>query len=206
MHHNRIPWVEQMQEVALWYRDILEQNFDNAFARAGDIDQLALIAQQYPSRERFLSELTLDPPNATGDLSQDAVKDDDYLILSTVHSAKGQEWRRVFILNMVDGNFPNEYSVNRAADLEEERRLMNVAITRAKEELDLIQPLKFWLPEQQRFGGKHVYGAKSRFLTPAVCKTLEVMPYPDTRLTEEDLRVGEEVLTNLKSNVLGMWD
>jgi DNA helicase-2/ATP-dependent DNA helicase PcrA len=206
IHHNRLPWREQMQQVALWYRAILEQNFDNAFVRAGDIDQLSLISQQYPSRERFLSELTLDPPNATGDLSKAAHKDDDFLILSTVHSAKGQEWRRVFILNMVDGNFPNEYSVNREADLEEERRLLNVAVTRAKEELDLIQPLRFWLPEQQRFGGKHVYGAKSRFLTEKVCKNLEIMPYPDTRLTEADIAIGEEVLSNIKSNMLGMWE
>jgi DNA helicase-2/ATP-dependent DNA helicase PcrA len=206
LHYDELPWAEQMTQVSLWYKNILEQEYDNAFARAGDIEQLTLITQQYSSRERFLSDLTLDPPNATSDLSQNAHKDDDYLILSTVHSAKGQEWRRVFILNTVDGNFPNEYSVNREADMEEERRLFNVAITRAKQELDLIQPLRFWMPEQQRFGGKHVYGAKSRFLSESVCRTLEVMSYPEARLTEQDIAVGEEMLTKLKTTVLNMWD
>lgn len=206
IHHHKIPWQEQMKAVNLWYRDILEEHYDSHFARAGDIDQLALIAQQYPSRERFLSELTLDPPTATGDHGREHRKDDDYLILSTVHSAKGQEWRNVYILNVVDGNFPNEYSTDNEAALEEERRLLNVAVTRAQRELHLLQPLRFWIPEQQRFGGRHVYGAKSRFLTPGVCRTLEEMPYPDTRLTERDLAKGEEVLADIKDKVLGMWN
>ncbi|MEX1033892.1 MAG: ATP-dependent helicase [Cellvibrionaceae bacterium] len=206
VHHNRIPWQEQMKAVAQWYRDILEEHYDNHFARAGDIDQLSLIAQQYASRERFLSELTLDPPNKTGDHGIGAQKDDDYLILSTVHSAKGQEWRNVYILNVVDGNFPNEYATENQPALEEERRLLNVAITRAQRELHLLQPLRFWMPEQQRYGGKHVYGAKSRFLTDGVCGTLEQVPYPDTRLSEVDIAKGEEVLADIKGKVLGMWE
>ncbi|MGQ9424484.1 ATP-dependent helicase [Gilvimarinus sp. F26214L] len=206
VHHHQIPWREQMKAVADWYRGILEERYDNHFVRAGDIDQLSLIAQQYPNRERFLSELTLDPPNKTGDHGKDNLKDDDYLILSTVHSAKGQEWHKVFVLNVVDGNFPNEYATQSQDALEEERRLFNVAITRAQRELHLLQPLKFWIPEQQRFGGRHVYGAKSRFLTPAVVETLDEIPYPDTRLTEQDIATGEEVLADIKSKVLGMWD
>jgi DNA helicase-2/ATP-dependent DNA helicase PcrA len=206
IHHNRIPWQEQMKAVNLWYRDILEEHYDNHLVRNGDIEQLAMIALQYPSRERFLSELTLDPPNKTGDHSNDPRKDDDYLILSTVHSAKGQEWRNVYILNVVDGNFPNEYATNNQPALEEERRLLNVAITRAQRELHLMQPLRFWMPEQQRYGGKHVYGAKSRFLTKSVCNTVEEMPYPDTRLTEQDIAKGEEVLADIKGKVLGMWE
>lgn len=206
IHGNRIPWQEQMQAVSLWYREILEERYDNHLVRAGDIEQLALIARQYPSRERFLSELTLDPPAATGDHGDENRKDDDFLILSTVHSAKGQEWRNVYVLNVVDGNFPNEYATDNQAALEEERRLLNVAITRAQRELHLLQPLRFWIPEQQRFGGRHVYGAKSRFLTPGVCRTLEEVPYPDTRLTERDLQKGEEVLAEIKDKVLNMWD
>ena len=127
-------------------------------------------------------------------------------MLSTVHSAKGQEWRNVHILNVADGNFPNEYAAESAEDLEEERRLFNVAITRAQRQLHLIQPLKYWIPEQQRFGGKHVYGAKSRFLTDTVVKNLEAIPYPDTRLTEADRVVGEETLADIKSRVIGMWN
>ena len=206
IHHEKTTWTDQMSEVAKWYKNQLEENYDNPFVRAGDIDQLAMISQQFPSRERFLSELTLDPPSSTGDLSNGAHKDDDFLVLSTVHSAKGQEWRNVHILNVADGNFPNEYAAESAEDLEEERRLFNVAITRAQRQLHLIQPLKYWIPEQQRFGGKHVYGAKSRFLTDTVVRNLEAIPYPDTRLTEADRVVGEETLADIKSRVIGMWN
>jgi len=206
VHHNIIPWQEQMQAVNQWYREILEEHYDNHIARNGDIEQLAMIARQYPSRERFLSELTLDPPNKTGDHAGDAHKDDDYLILSTVHSAKGQEWRNVFILNVVDGNFPNEYATDNDAALEEERRLFNVAITRAQRQLHLMQPLRFWMPEQQRYGGRHVYGAKSRFLTSALRKHVEEIPWPDTRLSDQDIAKGEEVLADIKGKVLGMWE
>lgn len=206
VHHNQIPWQEQMTAVNEWYRKILEEHYDNHIVRNGDIEQLSMIARQYPSRERFLSELTLDPPNKTGDHGKDVLKDDDYLILSTVHSAKGQEWRNVFILNVVDGNFPNEYAGQNESALEEERRLLNVAITRAQRELHLMQPLKFWIPEQQRYGGKHVYGARSRFLTDSLRKNLEEVPYPDYRLTERDIAKGEEVLADIKNKVLGMWE
>ena len=206
IHGDRLPWAEQMKALAVWYRGILEEHYENGFARAGDIDQLALISQQYPSRERFLSELTLDPPNATGGHGVDAHKDDDYLILSTIHSAKGQEWRNVYVLNVVDGSFPNEYATASEPALEEERRLLNVAVTRAMRELHLLQPLKFWIPEQRRFGGRHVYGAKSRFLTDAVRETLEELPWPDTRRSPAEIARSEEVLADIKSRVLGMWD
>ncbi len=110
--------------------------------RHGDIEQLAGISQQFATRERFLTELTLDPPHSTGDLSGPSLIDDDYLILSTVHSAKGQEWNNVHVLNVADGNFPNEYAAGDKKALEEERRLLYVAMTRAKDELSLISPLK----------------------------------------------------------------
>lgn len=206
IQNNDISWVEQMPQVATWYRAMLEENYDNPFVRGGDIEQLAQISQQYPSRERFLSELTLDPPSSTGDLSNHPHKDDDFLILSTIHSAKGQEWHDVFIINVADGNFPNEYATGNPDELEEERRLLNVAITRAQRQLHLIQPLKYWVPEQQRFGGKHVYGAKSRFLTKAVQGTLQPISYPDRQWTEADRAAGEVALADIKEKVIGMWD
>jgi ATP-dependent DNA helicase UvrD/PcrA len=206
IHNEQIPWTEQMQQLSHWYQTVLIENFSNPFVRAGDIEHLAHISQQFPNREAFLSELTLDPPSKTGDLSKSAHKDDDFLILSTVHSAKGQEWSEVFLMNVADGNFPNEYAVDKPAELEEERRLLNVAITRAKRQVHLIQPLKYWVPEQQKFGGKHVYGAKSRFLTKAVCATLEPIPYPDHRLTEADITAGQAALSEIKDKVIGMWD
>ncbi len=167
-------WQGQLALVRNWYQPILELNYDDHYVRGGDIEQLEMIGGQYANRQKFLAELTLDPPIASGDLAGSPQLDDDYLILSTIHSAKGQEWKHVFVLNVNDGNFPNEFACGEPARIEEERRLLYVAMTRAKESLSLIRPLKYWVPEQTRLGDKHVYGAKSRFLTPAVMQHLKV--------------------------------
>ena len=84
------------------------------------------VIASFATRERFLTELTLDPPSAAGDLSGDPLLDEDYLVLSTVHSAKGQEWEAVFLLNVSDGNFPSEFATGKPALIEEERRLLYV--------------------------------------------------------------------------------
>jgi DNA helicase-2/ATP-dependent DNA helicase PcrA len=139
--------------------------------RAADLEQLEQISAKYASRERFLSELTLDPPQASGDQSGDPLLDEDYLILSTVHSAKGQEWESVYVLNVTDGNFPSEFSTGDSAGIEEERRLLYVAITRAKQSLSLMAPLKFYVVEQHRYGDRHVYGARSRFMDEKLLAT-----------------------------------
>ncbi len=167
-------WHGQLELVRKWYQPVLELNYDDHFVRGGDIEQLEMIGGHYADRQQFLAELTLDPPIACGDLAGTPHLDDDFLILSTIHSAKGQEWKHVFVLNVNDGNFPNEFACGEPARIEEERRLLYVAMTRARESLSLMRPLKYWVPEQARHGDKHVYGAKSRFLTPAVLKHLTV--------------------------------
>ena len=112
--------------------------------RQADLVQLAQIALGYPSRERFLTDLTLDPPDATSDEAGAPLLDEDYLILSTIHSAKGQEWKQVFILNVVDGCLPSDLATGTTAEIEEERRLLYVAMTRAKDHLHLIVPQRFF--------------------------------------------------------------
>src|SRR3989440_9710443 len=113
---------------------------------------------QYPSRERFLTELTVDPPHATSDLAGRPTLDEDYLVLSTIHSAKGMEWDTVYVLNVVDGTFPSEFSPGRPELIEEERRLLYVALTRAQNELLLIVPLEFHLTHQPRQADAHAFG------------------------------------------------
>jgi DNA helicase II / ATP-dependent DNA helicase PcrA len=167
------PWEGQVQRVREWYLPHLERLYDAAQVRAGDLLQLEKISSQFADRSSFLTEMALDPPQSTSDLAGEPYLDEDYLVLSTVHSAKGQEWESVHILNVADGNFPSEFTTGRADLVEEERRLLYVAMTRAKSELHLIAPLKYYIASQSRMGDRHIYGAKSRFLTQAVLKCME---------------------------------
>ncbi|MCD6679671.1 MAG: ATP-dependent helicase [Burkholderiaceae bacterium] len=157
-------WPAQLGPVRRWYGPLLERHHDDALVRAADLDMLQSIAARFGTRERFLTELALDPPQASGDWAGEPLLDDDYLILSTVHSAKGQEWDCVFVLNVADGNFPNEYATGRAESIDEERRLLYVAMTRARDFLYLLEPQRYFTTQQPRFGDAYVHGARSRFL------------------------------------------
>ena len=166
-------WQSQLTQVHRWYQPHLERMYDGLDTREADLEQLEQISGRYPTRERFLTELSLDPPSAAGDLAGDPLLDEDYLILSTVHSAKGQEWKSVFILNVSDGNFPSEFATGKPEMIEEERRLLYVAMTRAKQSLSLIAPLRYHVTQQRRDGDKHVYGARSRFMSDSLLATME---------------------------------
>lgn len=166
-------WQIQLGHARRWYQPQLERIYENLETREADLEQLEQISGRYPTRERFLTELTLDPPAAAGDQAGDPLLDEDYLILSTVHSAKGQEWSSVFILNVADGNFPSEFATGKPEMIEEERRLLYVAMTRAKHSLSLITPLRYHVTQQHRHGDKHVYGARSRFMTDRLLKTMQ---------------------------------
>lgn len=166
-------WQSQLSAVRRWYQPHLERLYDGLDTREADLEQLEQVSGRYPTRERFLTELTLDPPSAAGDLAGDPLLDEDYLVLSTVHSAKGQEWESVFVLNVADGNFPSEFATGKPEMIEEERRLLYVAMTRAKQSLSLIVPLRYHVTQQRKDGDKHVYGARSRFMTDPMLATME---------------------------------
>ena len=161
-------WPEDLATAARWYQPHLERLHDDAAIRAADLAQLARIAQGFSSRERFLTELTLDPPEATSDESGAPHRDDDYLILSTMHSAKGQEWTAVYVLNAVDGCMPSDMATGSAAEIEEERRLLYVAMTRAKRHLALLVPQRFHVKQQAKYGDRHLYASLTRFIAPEV--------------------------------------
>jgi DNA helicase-2/ATP-dependent DNA helicase PcrA len=171
--------------------------------RAGDLLQLEKIAAQFTERVSFLTEMALDPPSATSDLSGAPYLDEDYLVLSTVHSAKGQEWEAVHILNVADGNFPSEFATGRQDLIEEERRLLYVAMTRAKSELHLIAPLRYYVASQSRMGDKHIYGAKSRFMTQAVLACMEAVAWGETNQPEEILASKTKV--DVAARLRRMW-
>jgi DNA helicase-2/ATP-dependent DNA helicase PcrA len=199
------PWEGQVALARQWYEPHLGRLYDASMPRAGDLEQLERIATQFRTREQFLSELTLDPPSATGDLAGTPLLDEDYLVLSTIHSAKGQEWDRVSILHVTDGTFPSEFATGKAELIEEERRLLYVAMTRAKHELDLITPLKYYVTHQSRQGDTHVYGTRSRFLTPAVTKTLDVTTWPREMRAAEPLATTALPRVDVASRLRNMW-
>lgn len=166
-------WPEDLQRVVDWYAPHLERLHEDAPVRLADLDQIVRIAMGHGSRERFLTELTLDPPEASSDESGVPLKDEDYLILSTIHSAKGQEWNAVYLLNAVDGCLPSDLSTGAQAQIEEERRLLYVAMTRAKDHLAVIAPQRFYVTQQTRQGDRHLYATLTRFIPGKVARHFE---------------------------------
>ena len=198
------PWAGQVGLVREWYKPQLERIYDAAFSRVGDLEQLDHLSAQYSSRERFLTELTLDPPSLTSDQSGMASKDEDYVILSTIHSAKGQEWDNVYVLNVADGNFPSEFAAGKPELIEEERRLLYVAMTRARNELHLCAPLKYMVTKQGKDGDAHVYGAKSRFMSDKVLGLFEQTTYRSQHGVE-NLRAVDAATVDVAAQLKEMW-
>ncbi|MBA4178750.1 MAG: ATP-dependent DNA helicase [Leptothrix sp. (in: Bacteria)] len=157
-------WPADLQRAIDWYQPHLERLHDDARVRRGDLDALLRLAGQHGSRHHFVTELTLDPPAATGDEAGPPHRDDDYLVLSTLHSAKGQEWSAVHLLRMVDGCMPADMATGRAAEIEEERRLLYVGMTRAKDSLTLWVPQRFHVTQQRAWGERHLYAPRTRFI------------------------------------------
>ena len=150
-------------------------------------------------------------PNVDGqtvsksDFAGQPLLEEDYLVLSTVHSAKGMEWDSVCVLNVVDGSFPNEYSTRSEALLEEERRLLYVAMTRARQELALVQPLRFAVTARAPKSDAHVYGGRSRFMTDKVLKTLQETVFYGTRLTDAGLADATADVVDVTARAKQMW-
>ena len=161
-------------------------------------------ASGYSSRTRFLTDLTLDPPGATSDEDGPPLLDEDYLILSTIHSAKGQEWKAVFVLNVVDGCIPSDMATGSSDDIEEERRLLYVAMTRAKDQLMLLVPQRFYPPRQAKKGDGHLYAARTRFIPPAVANYFELRTWPAT-ICDSKSSGQPAAAIDIGARMRGMW-
>ncbi|MBQ5949951.1 ATP-dependent helicase [Massilia sp. ST3] len=200
-----LRWPADIELVKEWYLPHLERMHDDAHVRAADVEQLAALAGGHGSRESFLAEITLDPPEATSDRAGPPLLDEDYVILSTIHSAKGQEWKSVHVLNVVDGCIPSDMSTGSQDDIEEERRLLYVAMTRAKENLHLVVPNRFFIKQQSQMGDRHVYAARTRFVTPAMLKHFEECAWVDADRREVRGPVPESVRMLVRERARNAW-
>jgi len=175
---RKTAWPADVEVARLWYDPHLERIHEDAEVRRPDLIQLEQIASGYSSRERFLTELTLDPPDATSDQAGVPLLDEDYLILSTIHSAKGQEWKSVFVLNVADGCVPSDLATGSTEELEEERRLLYVAMTRAKDDLHLLVPQRFFVHGQAVQGDRHLYASRTRFIPETLLPLFDRSSWP----------------------------
>ena len=198
-------WPAGIGRARAWYDPHLDRIHEDAEFRRADLLQLEQIAAGYPSRERFLTELTLDPPDATGGQAGVPLKDDDYLILSTIHSAKGQEWKSVFVLNVVDGCIPSDLGTGTTAEIDEERRLLYVAMTRAKDSLTLSVPLRFYVTGQARNGDRHIHATRSRFLPREMLDCFEVTHWSPPILSDANPPAMTLPAIDVSARLRSMW-
>ncbi len=201
---NAAGWPAELDLACRWYAPHLERIHEDAVLRQTDLAQLVQIASSYPSRERFLTELTLDPPDATSDEAGAPLLDEDYLILSTIHSAKGQEWMSVFLLNTVDGCLPSDLATGSTSEIEEERRLLYVAMTRAKDQLHLMVPQRFYVHGQRSGGDRHVYAQRTRFIPPAILKHFDRRAWPPAKPEEQGGAPSRQPV-DVRANLRRMW-
>jgi DNA helicase II / ATP-dependent DNA helicase PcrA len=200
-----LEWPSDLESARLWYEPHLDRIHEDAEVRRADLIQLEQIASGYPSRERFLTELTLDPPDATSDQAGVPLLDEDYLILSTIHSAKGQEWKSVYVLNVVDGCMPSDLGAGTSAELEEERRLLYVAMTRAKDDLHLVVPQRFFTHGQRSQGDRHIYASRTRFIPEKLLGLFERTNWPLASPGLAARSPTQAPRIDIRARMRGMW-
>ncbi|WP_341677996.1 ATP-dependent helicase [Niveibacterium sp. SC-1] len=198
-------WPGAFEQVRRWYEPQLERKYEDAEIRAADLLQMEKIAAGFPSRERFLTELTLDPPDATSDESGVPLLDEDYLILSTIHSAKGQEWDSVSVLNVVDGCIPSDMATGSKEEIEEERRLLYVAMTRAKDALQLVVPQRFYVTQQSGGGDRHIYAQRTRFIPTPVLSLFKDRVWPVAQGDSGVVKPPPAAVVDLAARMRDMW-
>jgi DNA helicase II / ATP-dependent DNA helicase PcrA len=163
----------QVSRVRKFYAPLLEAKYDHVQARLQDLEQLELIASRYRNRHRMLLEITLDPPSSTQDLAGDPTLDDDYLVLSTIHSAKGLEWDAVYVIHAADGYIPSDMATKTPEEIEEERRLFYVALTRAKNHLYVCMPMRFYHTYNSTLHSQYGFALRTRFLPDSILENFQ---------------------------------
>ena len=185
-------WPAEVDTVRAWYKPHCERKYENGDERFADLTEFLAIAKSYKTRRELLTTFALDPPSAVG-APEKAKNETDLLTLSTIHSAKGQEWRSVFVINVIDGIMPSSWATTKAEN-EEERRLLYVAMTRAKDELVLVVPLRAQM-------GKRA-SQRTPFIPEAILNRFEQVAHPDGDEVPASKLRGGKVMLNLPSLLL----
>ena len=195
-----LPPAAQIERLREFLAPVFARRYDASAARMRDLEQLAALAAGYESRGRFLSELTLDPPSSTGDLAGPPLLDEDWLVLSTIHSAKGLEFDVVHVIHAADGMIPSDMATGDDDEIEEERRLLYVALTRARDALHVYRPMRYYRKPK---GDPHSYSQLSRFLEPAEVRVTfeEIGPRVDASHEVVDLTGSVDV----DAYLAGLW-
>ncbi|MBI5231338.1 MAG: ATP-dependent helicase, partial [Coriobacteriales bacterium] len=194
----------QVHAVRTIYEPLLEKRYDNVSARARDLEQIESLASRFPDRSRLLAEIALDPPSYTGELAGPPVLDEDYLVLSTMHSAKGLEWDVVFVIHAADGNIPSDMATGTPEEIDEERRLFYVACTRARNHLYVSHPLRYYTQPVGR-SDTHGYSQRTRFLSEAVLPHFaQAQASPDTPL-EHDEPERSSTGASIRAGIRALW-
>lgn len=194
----------QIERIRQFYKPLLWRNHENPEPRENDIEYLGVLAAGYRSRRQFLADLILDPPTSTGDLAGPPIKDEDWLVLSTIHSAKGLEWDVVYLIHAADGCLPSDMSTGGDEEIEEELRLAYVAMTRARDFLYVLWPQRYYL---RPFGlsDRHNYAQCSRFFTDEVMQTMEDVAL-GRKVEVEDTGIQKDWKGDIAKRIRYMWE
>jgi DNA helicase-2/ATP-dependent DNA helicase PcrA len=199
---NHLPLPEQIADVRRFYAPILEKRYDQADVRRRDLDQLEQICTNFGSRSQMLTDLTLDPPSATQDLADPPLREEDWLVLSTIHSAKGCEWDAVYVIHAADGNIPSDMATGSEGEIEEERRLFYVALTRARDFLEVCVPLRYY-QKKHGMGDRHTFAQPSRFLPEGILCHFERVSLEPKR--QMDAAAGAQPVAEIRKKIAAMW-
>ncbi len=195
----KLPVSEEIARCRRFYEPLIADLYEDAEVRKRDLDHLEVTAGGYKSRRQFLADLTLEPPNATSDLASDPTRDEDWLVLSTMHSAKGLEFDVVYVIHAADGFIPSDLASGSEEEIEEERRLLYVAMTRARHYLYVCFPLRYYA-RPFGFGGRHVFAQLTRFIPP------EIFPYFERiSLAQEVIDEDVDLNVDLKRRIREDW-
>jgi DNA helicase-2/ATP-dependent DNA helicase PcrA len=193
----------QLEQIASFYAPLLDETYENSKPRASDIEHMVALSSGYTSRTQFIADLVLDPPVSTSDLAGPPKLDEDYLILSTIHSAKGCEWDAVYLIHAADGCLPSDMSTGNADEIEEELRLSYVAMTRARDYLYVVWPLRFY-SHPSGHSDRHVYAQCSRFFSKNVKESMALVSFGEERKADAPEITGPPI--DIRDKLKSLWD